>query len=101
MLADETETLEVYRRQLRQRVPRILAGYDELLDSADEQVRCRAILWGLENTQVGVKKVQEEVTQHDEFAGRTNAELEFFIVHGRWPDPTSPGETEPVEAPGD
>jgi transposase len=91
MLADETETLEEYRRQLRHRVPGMLRRYDKLLDSRDEQVRCRATLWGLENTQVGVKRIDEEITKHDQLYGKTDEELRFFVQHGRWPN--SSGET--------
>jgi len=62
MLA-ESEDLREYRKRLRQRISLALATLDRVLTATKSSDRkLRAALWVLENTQVGIKKGEEEVT---------------------------------------
>ena len=61
MLA-ESEDLREYRRRLRRRISLALVTLDRVLTATKSSDRkLRAALWVLENTQVGVKRSEEEV----------------------------------------
>jgi len=62
---------------------------------AKKKVDWRLVIELLKGSQILVNRVEEEVTQKDEFAGRTTEELRYFAEHGCWParvDGEGPGE---------
>ena len=89
-LVEDSEVIKEYRRRLKTRIEPSLRALDKALgDNTRKDLRLKAALWTLENTQVGVTKEQHEVSEvKDEFAGRTRDELLFFATHGHWPRPS-------------
>jgi len=68
-MLSESELLAEFRRKLRAKIPKALENLDLLLtpgmgQSVEELGRTTR--WVLENTQVGVKKEERDVTQKDE-----------------------------------
>jgi hypothetical protein len=85
------QLLAEYRQQVRGLVPLCLAGLEAKLVTTSGKVRrgtdWRMLVEILKGTQVLVPKLEEEVTNKDEFEGRSREELQFFVQHGgRWPE---------------
>jgi hypothetical protein len=87
-MLEDSEFLRTYKTKLLAKVPASLRAVDDALaDKQHRELRLKAAIWTLENTQVGVRKEEQGVCHHFDFmAGRTDQELEFFAVHGYWPD---------------
>jgi len=85
------ELLAEYRQQARGLVPHCLAGLEAKLITKGGKLR-KAIDWKmmveiLKGTQILVPKLEEEITSKNEFDGRSNEEIDFFIHHdGVWPE---------------
>lgn len=85
-MVEDSDFMREYRRRLRGRVERSLAALDKALgDGKRKDLRLKAALWTLENTQIGVKKIEKDVYYHDEFDGKIKEELEYYALHGYWP----------------
>jgi len=97
-MLEDSEFLRTYRTKLLGKVPAALRAVDDALaDKKHRELRLKAAVWTLENTQVGVRKEEQAVCHHDDFlAGRTRQEKEFFVLHGYWPN-DHPGDDEPED----
>jgi hypothetical protein len=82
-MLSESELLAEFRRKLRAKIPKALENLDLLLtpgmgQSVEELGRTTR--WVLENTQVGVKKEERDVTQRDEVRQLSVEELRKRIA---------------------
>jgi hypothetical protein len=76
------ELKEQYRQRVLDQIPTVLERVKGKLRSS--KVDWRLLVELLRGTQVLVNKTVEEITAKDEFDGRSNAELQYYVEHGRW-----------------
>jgi hypothetical protein len=88
---DVQELLAEYRQQTRGLVPYCIDGLKAKLVTKTGKLR-RRIDWRmmveiLKGTQIFVPKQEEELSEKDEFEGRSREEIKFFVDHqGHWPE---------------
>jgi hypothetical protein len=96
------ELLAEYRQQARGLVPHCLAGLEAKLITKGGKLRknsdWRMMIEILKGTQILIPKQEEEVSKKDEFEGRSDEELQFFVQHrGVWPEEVDTvGESNPA-----
>jgi hypothetical protein len=78
------ELKEQYRQRVLDQIPTVLERVKGKLRSP--KVDWRLLVELLRGTQVLVNKVEEEIHGKDEFDGRSIAELQYYVNHGRFPE---------------
>ena len=90
------ELKESYRQKILGQIPIVIERVRGKLRSP--RVDWRLLTELLHGTQVLVNRVEEQVSTKDEFSDRTTADLQYYVIHGRFPDdekaPDSAGQGE-------
>jgi hypothetical protein len=91
------ELKEQYRQRVLDQIPTVIERVKGKLRSS--KVDWRLLVDLLRGTQILVNKVEEEIAVQDEFDGRSTADLQYNVEHGRWPEasagPTDAGPQSP------